>query len=416
MKNRNGLFLLLSFLICFGARGQAPADSLKVRVPDILLDSADYGFTVQGFDLIAYGGRLSFNKEGAPVWDKRIILAGRNGDVRQVIEIQKLGKKFAKDWRKGAVLNISLSGKEKKMYVLMRDMGTLTPEYLLIYDLKESQGRFVRLKLKLKGKHYKILSSGAGFFYDEKSREFYIPVIERKKLEGLYRECPEFFRDQHSLGVFSSSGRLLRLMAPYSRLYREGPCLYDFRYVSLSADKEERVLGIQEMLNPQLRFFDLDTGLPLTGDTTKARAVEIFTSRKEELLWPLHDYLVNPLYYDLRYDSLNSLWLREYKPPLPDTLKKADPEFEYFIDEYLAGRIKSCPAVSPEKEERQARLQNAPRFYQLLNRNGEIMGQLKWKNAGYYASEKGAIWLMHSKNWKEKGYFMIYRFPLEAFR
>ena len=113
MKYINGLLLFFAFLICFSARGQAPGDSLQVRVPDILLDSADYGFSVLGFDLIAYVGRLSLNKEGAPVLDKRIILAGRNGDVRQVIEIEKLGKKFARDWRNGVVLNLSFSGREK---------------------------------------------------------------------------------------------------------------------------------------------------------------------------------------------------------------------------------------------------------------------------------------------------------------
>ncbi len=386
-----------------------------MKAPDILLDSADYGFRVPGFDLIAYIGRLSYNKEGAPILDKRIILAGRNGDVRQVIEIEKLGKKFAKDWRKGFVLNLSFSGRENKLYLFMEDIGSPGPEYLLIYDMDDGRVQSIRLKPKMKGRRYKIMASGHSFFYDDIKKQFFIPLNEARKPEGRYSECPEYFENQHGIGVFSMKGKLIRVMAPYSPLFGSGPCLYDLRKLSFSHDANARILAVQERINPQLRPFNMDTGEQLQADTAQIRPLITYKSRKEELLWPFRPYLANPLYYGLRYDSLNSLWFRKYKAPLPDTLKNVDPDFEYFIDEYLAGRIKSCPAVNPEKEERQAWLWNAPRSYQLLGPNGEEKGQITWKNASYYASEKGAIWLMRSENWKEKGYFMIYRFPIEAF-
>ncbi len=413
MKYINGLLLFFAFLICFSARGQAPGDSLQVRVPDILLDSADYGFSVLGFDLIAYVGRLSLNKEGAPVLDKRIILAGRKGDVRQVIEMEKLGKKFARDWRNRVVLNLSFSGREKKLYLLMDDIGSPGPEYLLIYDMDKGRGQSIRLKLK--DRRYKIMANGNSFFYDDMKKQFFIPVNERRKLEGRYAECPEYFENQHGIGVFSLKGKLIRVMVSYSPLFRSGPCLFNFRNLSFAPDADRRILGVQEKINPQLRLFNMDTGEQLSADTTHSRPLRIYTSRKEELLWPFRPSLVNPLYYGLRYDSLNLLWFRIYKPPLPDTVKNYDRDFENYIDEYLAGRIKSCPAVNPEKEERRKRYWQAPRSYQLLDREGKMLGQLTWKSAFYYASEKGAVWLARSEKWKEKGYFMIYRFPLQAF-
>jgi len=342
-------------------------------------------------------------------------LAGRNGDVRQVIEIGKLGKKFAKDWRKGVVFNLSFSGKENKLYLFMRDVGSPGTEYLLVYDMQEGNWQRIRLKLRLKGKSYGILARGNSFFYDDVKKQFFIPVNESRKLEGRYTQCPEYFENQHGIGVFSLKGRLLRVMVSYSPLFRSGPCLVNFRNLSFAHDARERVLGVQEKINPQLRLFNMDTGEQLGKDTTPPRPIAIYTSRKEELLWPFRPSLVNPLYYGLRYDSLNMLWFRIYKPPLADTVKNYDRNFENYIDEYLSGRIKSCPAVNPEKEEGLRRYRQAPRSYQLLDREGKMLGQLTWRHAFYYASEKGAVWLARSENWKEKGYFMIYRFPLQAF-
>jgi hypothetical protein len=226
------------------------------------------------------------------------------------------------------------------------------------------------------------------------------------------------FQGKPQVGVYNQEGRIISMIGYYSPVYQsQHPCLFYGNDLSIAVNSKDRILAIQEALNPQIRFFDLDSHQLLYEDTTRLTGLYVFKSYYDFLVNSTHNFIVTTRYYDMTYDSLNNIWIRYVKLAVED-ISRPDTLYEQMLYKYLKRVIKVCPSFNSREIIQNEIMEKIPVHYEVFDNEGKLIQTIVIPDEtlirpGYFGAEKGALWFVDYKNWLKNNYFWVYKYELE---